>query len=102
MGGVTAGLDEHFRTAAASLSPSGVTAGDPAELARLFEAQALSRHLDPDLLVMPLQPIAAPGLPVLAALGIMLAALPAFVTPPTPSSHRATAPVRRELSEVAR
>ena len=46
MGRVTAGLDEHFRTAAASLSPSGVTAGDPAELARLFEAQALSRHLD--------------------------------------------------------
>ena len=46
MGPVTAGLDEHFRTAAASLSPSGVTAGDPAELARLFEAQALSRHLD--------------------------------------------------------
>ena len=46
MGRVTAGLDEHFRTAAASLSPSGVTAGDPRELARLFEAQALSRHLD--------------------------------------------------------
>jgi 2-oxoisovalerate dehydrogenase E1 component len=46
MGRVTAGLDEHFRTAAASLSPSGATGGDPAELARLFEAQALSRHLD--------------------------------------------------------
>ena len=46
MGRVTAGLDEHFRTAAASLTPSGATAGDPDELARLFEAQALSRHLD--------------------------------------------------------
>lgn len=63
---------------------------------------AISRSIDPDLLVMPLQPLAAPGLPVLAALGIMCAALPAFLTPPTPSSHRPTAPVRRPLSEVAR
>lgn len=62
---------------------------------------AISRGVDPDLLVMPLQPIAAPGLPVLATLGIMLAALPAFLTPPTPSSHRTTAPARRELSELS-
>lgn len=63
---------------------------------------AISRNLDPDLLMMPLQPIAAPGLPVLAAFGVMLAAAPAYLTPPAPSSRRATAPARRELSEVAR
>jgi len=39
-------LDEHFRTAVASLSASGDPSGDPDTLARLFEAQALSRHLD--------------------------------------------------------
>ena len=65
-------------------------------------AMAVSRNLDPDLLVMPLQPIAAPALPLLATLGILLAALPACLTPPTPSSHRSTAAVvRPELREVA-
>jgi energy-coupling factor transport system permease protein len=51
-------------------------------------AMAVTRSVDGDLLVMPLQPLAAPGLPLIAAVGILLAALPAFVTPPTPSSHR--------------
>jgi energy-coupling factor transport system permease protein len=65
-------------------------------------AVAISRNVDPDSLVMPLQPLAAPALPVLAAVGILLAALPAYVTPRTPSSHRdRAAPVRQELSEVA-
>lgn len=63
---------------------------------------ALSRSTDPDLLLLPLQPIAPPGLPAWATLGIMLAALPAFVTPPTPSGHRPAAAVHRELVEVAR
>ncbi|MCZ4498032.1 MAG: energy-coupling factor transporter transrane protein EcfT [Marmoricola sp.] len=49
---------------------------------------ALTRSADPDLLLMPLQPLGPPALPVLAALGIVLAALPAFVTPPTPRSRR--------------
>lgn len=70
---------------------------------------ALSRSLTPDLMLMPLQPIAAPGLPVLATVGIMLAVLPAFVTPPTPSSHRSAPrarqharPAAAELSAVTR
>lgn len=65
-------------------------------------AMVITRAVEPELLVLPLQPIGAPALPLLAAVGIMIAALPAFVTPPTPSAHRALAPVRRELSEVAR
>ncbi|RNL78713.1 energy-coupling factor transporter transmembrane component T [Nocardioides marmorisolisilvae] len=64
-------------------------------------AMGISRNVDSHQLVMPLQPIAAPTLPLLATVGILIAALPAFVTPPTPSSHRAAAPVRRELEEVA-
>jgi energy-coupling factor transport system permease protein len=47
----------------------------------------ISRHLTPDLLEMPLQPLAAPGLPVAATLGIMVAVLPAFLTPPTPQGR---------------
>lgn len=47
----------------------------------------ISRADTPLLLVMPLQPIAAPGLPVAATLGVLLAALPAFVTPPPPTGR---------------
>jgi len=62
---------------------------------------AAARNLDATPLFMPLQPIGAPELPLLATVGILLAAAPAWVTPPTPSSHRAAAaPVRRELAEV--
>ena len=45
MGRVTAGLDEHFRSNVASWSPADPATSDE-RLARLFEAQALSRHLD--------------------------------------------------------
>jgi len=66
-------------------------------------AMAISRSVDGQQLVAPLQPLAAPVLPVLATLGVLVAVLPAFVTPPTPSSHRTSpAPVRAELEEVAR
>lgn len=61
----------------------------------------ISRQLDPDLLHLPLQPLAAPGLSMVATLGIMLSVAPAFVTPPTPSSVRATVGVRRDVVEVA-
>ncbi|RNL63132.1 energy-coupling factor transporter transmembrane protein EcfT [Nocardioides marmoriginsengisoli] len=44
----------------------------------------LSQQATPALMVMPLQPLAAPGLPILATVGVLVAALPAFVTPPTP------------------
>lgn len=65
-------------------------------------AMAVSRSTDGHGLVMPLQPIAAPTLPLLAVAGILLAALPAYLTPPTPSSHRGrTDETRREPSEVA-
>jgi energy-coupling factor transport system permease protein len=47
----------------------------------------LSRSSSPDLLSMPLQPIAAPGLPVAATIGILVAVLPAFATPPTPKGR---------------
>ncbi|MFL6171541.1 MAG: energy-coupling factor transporter transmembrane protein EcfT [Marmoricola sp.] len=65
-------------------------------------AMAISRSIDGQQLVAPLQPLAAPVLPVLATLGVLVAALPAFVTPPTPSSHRTSpAPVPAELEEIA-
>jgi energy-coupling factor transport system permease protein len=65
-------------------------------------AMAISRGLDASQLMMPLQPLAAPSLPLLATAGIVLAALPAFVTPPTPSSHRfSLAAARPERIEVA-
>ncbi len=47
----------------------------------------VSRAETPLLLVMPLQPFGAPGLPVPAAVGILLAALPAVVTPEPPSGR---------------
>jgi energy-coupling factor transport system permease protein len=42
----------------------------------------------PDALSLPLQPLAAPALPLLAVLGILVAALPAFVAPDTPATRR--------------
>lgn len=49
----------------------------------------LSREATPLLLAMPLQPIAAPSLPAYATVGLLLAVLPAFATPPTPVHRRA-------------
>jgi len=46
----------------------------------------LARHTTPELMYLPLQPLAAPGLPLLAAVGILAGALPALVTPPAPRS----------------
>jgi energy-coupling factor transport system permease protein len=48
----------------------------------------ISKQATPDLLWLPLQPLAAPGLPVAATIGIVLAALPAFLTPPPPTTSR--------------
>jgi energy-coupling factor transport system permease protein len=53
----------------------------------------LERHTAPAAMTMPLQPLAAPALPVLAALGILLALAPAFLTPPPPRLTR-TSPSR--------
>lgn len=49
----------------------------------------VSRDQTPLLLAMPLAPLAAPGLPVAATIGILVAALPAVVTPPPPINGRA-------------
>ncbi len=49
----------------------------------------ISKQASPDLLWLPLTPLAAPGLPIAATIGIFLAALPACVTPPPPDSRRA-------------
>lgn len=64
-------------------------------------AMVLSQRADPDLLLMPLQPIAPPGLPLLATLGIVIAALPAFVTPPTPTVQRGAFAVQRKTADLA-
>ncbi|MDO5503403.1 MAG: energy-coupling factor transporter transmembrane component T [Actinomycetia bacterium] len=50
----------------------------------------LTRRLDPDGLIMPLEPLGWPTLPVLAMAGLLIAAAPAVLTPAPPS----TRPVR--------
>ena len=45
-------------------------------------------HRDPGALVLPVQPLGPPALPLLAVLGILLAALPAFVAPDPPVVRR--------------
>lgn len=47
----------------------------------------LARQATPELMQMPLQPLAAPGLPLLATVGILVAALPALATPPPPKTR---------------
>lgn len=48
----------------------------------------VNRNLDVDAMLQPLQPLAAPSLPLLAAVGILVAVAPAFVTPPAPTGRR--------------
>lgn len=50
-------------------------------------AMFVAREQGPDLLALPLQPLGAPGLPVVATLGILVAALPALITPPAPGGR---------------
>ena len=42
----------------------------------------------PDSMALPVQPLAVPALPVLAVLGLLVAALPAFVAPDPPVARR--------------
>ncbi|MFL6062641.1 MAG: energy-coupling factor transporter transmembrane protein EcfT [Marmoricola sp.] len=58
----------------------------------------VERNLDPDAMLMPLAPLAAPALPVLAAVGIVLALAPAFLTPPPPTRNRVAASATRSSS----
>lgn len=50
-------------------------------------AMMVGREQSPDLLMMPLQPLGAPGLPLVATIGVLVAVLPAFVTPPVPGGR---------------
>ena len=47
----------------------------------------ISRQTTPDLMSMSFQPLAAPGLPVAATLGILLGVLPAVITPEPPQGR---------------
>jgi energy-coupling factor transport system permease protein len=49
---------------------------------------AVQSRRTPDALVLPLDPLAAPALPLLAVLGILMAALPAFLAPDPPVARR--------------
>lgn len=62
-------------------------------------AMVVTRRIGPDGLIMPLEPLGWPPLPLLALIGLLIAALPAFLTPP-PRTAR-SAPRVRESSEVA-
>lgn len=48
----------------------------------------VNRNVDPFVMVQPLQPLTMPGLPVIAALGILAAVAPAFLTPPPARGRR--------------
>jgi energy-coupling factor transport system permease protein len=65
--------------------PETLTALSGALAAALTLAE---RQVSPDDLLMPLQPLAAPTLPLLATLGILIAVLPAYLTPPPPTPRR--------------
>lgn len=53
-------------------------------------------RLAPLAMDMPLQPLAAPVLPLLALVGILVGGLPALVTPPTPRRATAARPAPRK------
>lgn len=57
-------------------------------------AVLVARRVDPDGLILPLEPLGWPQLPVLALVGLLVAAAPAFLTPPPRLSR--TAPRVRE------
>ena len=52
-------------------------------------AAVITRAADPDVMLMPLSPLGAPALPLLAAAGVLVAVLPAYLTPPPPTGRRA-------------
>lgn len=51
-------------------------------------------RLDPLAMSMPVTPLAWPALPLLALVGILVAALPAFLTPPPPAPSTRRSPTR--------
>lgn len=67
--------------------PEWLVAGSGVVAAVLMVVQA---GRAPEALALPVQPLAAPGLPLLAVLGILLAAVPAFLAPDPPVARRGT------------
>lgn len=61
----------------------------------------ISRRIDPLGQIMPLEPLGWPSLPIFALIGLLIAAAPAFLTPPAPSARPAPR-VRDTLSTEAR
>lgn len=58
----------------------------------------VARRIDPAGMILPLEPLGWPQLPVLVLIGLLVAALPAFLTPPPRLSR--TAPRVREAVSV--
>ncbi len=67
--------------------PEWLVAGSGIAAAVLMVVQA---GRAPDALILPVDPLAAPALPLLAVLGILVAALPAFAAPDPPVARRGT------------
>lgn len=67
------------------LGPEWLTAGSGLVAAT---AMVLTSHSAPDALVLPLDPLAVPALPLLPLAGLLVAAAPAFLTPEPPRSRR--------------
>ena len=72
--------------------PEWTTAASGAVAAACLLVQA---RLDPLAMTMPLQPLGAPTLPLLAVVGILVAALPAVLTPAPPAPPARGAAARR-------
>lgn len=57
----------------------------------------LTRRVDPDALILPLEPLGWPALPALTLLGLLIAAAPAFLTP-QPRTSRTAARTREAVA----
>ena len=78
---------------APSLAPEWLTIGCGLAAAVAFVVQA---RIAPDTLGMPVTPLAVPALPLLPVVGLLIAALPAFLTPEPPGPARRA--VRRRVA----
>jgi energy-coupling factor transport system permease protein len=64
-------------------------------------AVIVAAALDPQTLVAPVVPLGWPALPVLPALGLLIALVPAFVTPPPPAAAPVTVAAPRTTARAA-
>lgn len=63
-------------------------------------AVALTARWDPNSLEMPLSPLGFPSLPLLAVVGLLIGAAPAYLTPPPPRERRRGRPRPRSVAHV--